>query len=472
MNIAARAIVEAPRTSLDLEYSTLLDVGDGELHELQLAAIRARFEMLRPHLRVLDQMAIDAGLSEISSLGDVVKLMFPHHVYKSYPVKWIGTGEFGKLTAWLAKLTTVPLAHIDCTGIRTIDEWVTLLDESTPLWVSHTSGTTGKLSLFPRTADEWRRGAHILGNSIRDWQGGNSGPNLLNCGMPLLHPGYEFGASTASRCVQSVLDCYVGDRTNAAFLYPGSRFSADVAMLSGRVSTAEGEGALESIVVPPHLSALRDDLQQRQARRPADLAQFFEEIQTRYAGRDVIIFGAWPILSDWAESGLARGLRGVFGNGSVLITGGGTKGRQLPPGWKERIFEFLGFDTCAESYAMTEMIPSAPRCEMGNYHFPAVMVPFVLDPDTGALAPRSGRKTGRLALFDLLAESYWGGVVTGDEVTVVWDEPCPCGKPGVHAEPGIVRFSEARGGTDKISCAAAPDAYDRALSFLTAAPRG
>jgi hypothetical protein len=76
-----------------------------------------------------------------------------------------------------------------------------------------------------------------------------------------------------------------------------------------------------------------------------------------------------------------------------------------------------------------------------------------------------GVQTGRAAFFDLMPDSYWGGVVTGDEITVDW-ACCECGLATAHIDPTIERYSERRGGDDKITCAAAEEAHDDALIFL------
>ena len=74
---------------------------------------------------------------------------------------------------------------------------------------------------------------------------------------------------------------------------------------------------------------------------------------------------------------------------------------------------------------------------------------------------------GLAAFYDLLAETYWGGFVSGDEITVNWTDPCPCGQTTVHIARQVERYGLQRGGDDKISCAAAADAHDAALRYLT-----
>jgi hypothetical protein len=70
-------------------------------------------------------------------------------------------------------------------------------------------------------------------------------------------------------------------------------------------------------------------------------------------------------------------------------------------------------------------------------------------------------------LFDLLAESYWGGFLSGDRVTLYWDEDCACGWKGVRVDRDIRRFSEMEGGDDKISCAGTEEAYSEFMSYVS-----
>ena len=61
----------------------------------------------------------------------------------------------------------------------------------------------------------------------------------------------------------------------------------------------------------------------------------------------------------------------------------------------------------------------------------------------------------------------FGGVITGDEVTIDWDLECPCGRTTVALEHEIMRYSEKRDGAeDKISCAATHEVQNEAIDFL------
>jgi hypothetical protein len=200
------------------------------------------------------------------------------------------------------------------------------------------------------------------------------------------------------------------------------------------------------------------------------MRQFLETMLDRHRCRDVLLFGVWPTLYDWMEAGRQMGISRVFGSGSVLVTGGGTKGRDLPVGWRHSICEFLGFDRYMESYAMTELIAGCPRCESGNFHVPPVIIPFVLDPVTGIPLDRALRATGRFAFFDLLAESTWSAISTGDEVTLSGrDESCECGRAGRFVYSDIRRYGALDGGDDKVLCGGANDAHASAAALLARA---
>jgi hypothetical protein len=109
-----------------------------------------------------------------------------------------------------------------------------------------------------------------------------------------------------------------------------------------------------------------------------------------------------------------------------------------------------------------------PLCDHGQYHVLPHTIVYLLDPDTGAQLPRTGVQTGRFAFLDLLAQTYWGGLITGDEVTVNWNSNCQCGRQGPSVNRAIGRYSEKRGGDDQISCAGAQAAHDRAIEHLAA----
>jgi hypothetical protein len=116
---------------------------------------------------------------------------------------------------------------------------------------------------------------------------------------------------------------------------------------------------------------------------------------------------------------------------------------------------------------MTELSCFFLQCARGRYHLQPWVIPFVLDPATSELLPRRGVQRGRAAFFDLLPESHWGGLMTGDEIEIDFENPCGCGATSLHAAADVARLSDKRGGDDKITCAASPQAHAEAMQFLT-----
>ena len=191
---------------------------------------------------------------------------------------------------------------------------------------------------------------------------------------------------------------------------------------------------------------------------------------TRLRGRRVVISGTLPQLLDLAEEGRKHGVTAAFARDSLVHIAGGSKGRTLPDDYRELIVKFIGIDAYPRlGYGMTEMVNATHRaCPRGSYHFRPNIVPFVVDPETGEQRPRTRTQTGRFGFVDLAIKTHWGGFLTGDEVTLTFgDDPCGCGRTGVHVHPAIRRYSEKEGGDDKITCAGAPDAHNRALDFIS-----
>jgi hypothetical protein len=249
--------------------------------------------------------------------------------------------------------------------------------------------------------------------------------------------------------------------------------SADVTSLAGRMRLAETRGEQGAVVFSQGLLKRRDAILKLEGDRTAQMQRFFEQAQERFAGRNVHISAMWPLLFDWASEGLRRGYDHIFGADSMCLSGGGSKGVALPADYREQVFGFLGFNRIFEMYATSELVGLALQCKEGHYHFPVTMIPFVLAPETGVPLPRKDPQHGRMALFDTVTDCYWAGLVTGDEVTVRgWDQPCACHRTGPYLVPPIRRYSEAQGGDDKINCAGAPEAHDKAMAALAALSDG
>jgi hypothetical protein len=460
-------MMESPAAVLDHTLDEVYRFTPEQTRQFQDYWVAKRFVELRPQVAMLDKLAKEQGIDSISRAEDAVPLLLAHTVYKSYPMSYLENYRFDKLTKWLSGLTATDLSAVDGAGIESIDDWIDELDAKTDLLITHSSGTTGKLSFMPRTKAQSRMANVLYSRFWRDFHGAHSGPDMLKDRLPMIQPGYRHGAGMGQRMSHLGVEMFAGSEGNALFLYPDERLSADVMSLSGRIRTAEAKGELGALKIPQALLRRRDEYIARETERPKAMSEFFEKARLRFGGQDVWVGALYAMFYDWAVEGLSRGDRHIFGANSFASSGGGKKGRVLPDDWMQTIEDFLGFPVKSEVYAMSEcMVPTA-LCEHNHYHFPPMLVPYLLDPRTGALLPRKDGTTARLAVFDVMPDSYWAGFVSGDEVTAGgWEKPCACGRTGFYVDASIRRYSEKEGGDDKILCSGAPEAHDSAIAFL------
>jgi hypothetical protein len=204
-----------------------------------------------------------------------------------------------------------------------------------------------------------------------------------------------------------------------------------------------------------------------EAKRPEEMKAFFARMTAELAGKRVFMTGTYTLMYELAKAGLERGVKHVFAKNSAILTGGGTKGHVLPQDYMEVIKDFLGVDRIQEGYGMSEISALHWACDEGRYHVQPWVIPYVLDPDTSEPLPREGVQTGRAAFYDFLNQSHWGGIISGDEITVDWSTPCPCGLTSVPIAHDIMRYSEKQGvEDDRITCNATQDVHDEAVNFL------
>ncbi|GGL61388.1 hypothetical protein GCM10010129_01180 [Streptomyces fumigatiscleroticus] len=428
-----------------------------ELAGLQLAALRMRFEQLCDRVPVLRTMADEQRIRSIDRLDDAAPLLFPHTVYKSYPVSLLTEGRFDRLTQWLARLTPVDLSGLDTAGCESIDGWLDLLDTRTELRLAHSSGTSGTMSFVPHSAVQYARLYDTVGLEVVP---GAVGP--VDC----LWPGFRTGRSGIARHATAMEEQIAREPGHFHALHPG-HLSADVMFLAGRLSAAAAQGSAGRVALPGSLRARQHEFEEARRAVRDGMGPYARRLAERLRGRPVVALATWDVYYRMAEAGLALGLEELFAPGSVFLAGG-SKEAGLPDDWEDAVRRFTGLPSPLFIYAMTEVIAVNFLCSQGRYHIEPSAVLYVLDPGTGAPLPREGVRTGRAAFYDLTADLQWGGFVSGDEVTVDWS-PCPCGRTTAHLARDISRYGDQQGGDDKITCAASAEALGQALEFLNTA---
>ena len=473
--------VEAPKESIKDDALRLMDnpaqffnysinemhsIPRARLDALQLTALSLRFEEQSQKIPMVQKLATNQGIKRIEAVEEIVPLLFEHTMYKSYPVSFLGNRQFDKLTSWLTKLCSVDFSHVDVKHCESIDGWLEHLSAVTELDPITTSGSTGTMSFIPKRKRDIEIG--FRSNRVSELQsfGQPTTQTQIDGTYHVIWPIYADGRLLSFRGGQYSKLVYANGKEEYFHpLYP-QKGSADLMWLAAQLRAAAARGDASRVNVPPSLLARREELEKQQAGMPARQMAFVEEVTETL--RDKLVYCMYPSypLYQVAEKGLAAGRKCQFAPGSIIGTAGGAKGMPLPANWLELVREFFGVEI-PRYYGMSEWSALCKMCCNGHYHFQPWVMPFILDPDTSVLQPRKGRQIGRAAFFEVMVSGQWGGIITGDEIEVEFSEPCGCGQTTQYMTANIARYGEKRGGDDKISCAAAPQAHADALDFLT-----
>lgn len=423
------------------------------LAELQLAALRERFAQRREQIRVLDKRATDAGIRQVETLADMVPLLFAHQVYKSYPEQFLNQGRWDLMNAWLQTLATRPLGRIDMAGIVDVDDWLARLRQAGHA-VFSSSGTSGKCSFVDQTETDIE---HVTTSCVRLSRAIH--PTLERRPVFMMMP-----PKGAHRHVEPVIKAAAVLGSEIHFMF-GDPATAGDAIRMGKMRSALADGS----ALPSQIAAFQAQAAERQQRMGAMIDGFLDKLLAQRA-RPVLIQGNWPTHWMLLQQARRRGIGDAICHPDTVITGGGgLKGTSVPPDYIEQIQRFYGIgpDRVQGSYGMSEMTGAGPWSEAAQgYAICPWIVPLLLDKSGEVLLnPGSGGGTveGRFAFFDLLAEGYWGGVITGDKVTIDF---APQGDTDGLQGPlirSVARYADLEEGEDKLSCAGTIESYVRGM---------
>lgn len=416
-----------------------------DLEPLWIDAIDRRFQECRGKIRVLDQLAERANITAVRSLADVVPLLFAHTAYKSYPEAFIEKNQWDRMNVWLNTLSKHAVEGVDINGVTDADEWIKRL-HAAGHYVFATSGTSGKNSFLdqsaadvafsnkvtfpPRLKGDQRRPIFVLGP--------RKAPNRA--------------AATFAHLVERV-----GLQGSVYFLSDEELRITDLSKMA-RLRKRIGEGT----AAPSEIAAFEEQVKARSAMGDAQLQSITDAILA-HRDQPSVIIGLTPQLFSVVQTARARGLSdGCFHPETIVVSGGGAKGFNLPADHVDQIRRFMGMglDRFTQGYGMQEASSGAGMIEEGRYEFSGWIVPLLLDESGEHLnETRSGVVTGRMALFDVSLEGRWGGIVSGDRVVMDY-EPSESGRSG-PAVLEIARYSELQGGDDKLTCAGTIDSFVR-----------
>ncbi|MCX5042748.1 hypothetical protein OG921_06145 [Aldersonia sp. NBC_00410] len=448
------------RTALE-RLTRLVDAPDrfeyshAELRETQLAAMNERFQERRRRIKLLDRRATDAGVTEIDSREDMVALLFPHTVYKSYPESFLIDEKWDRLGKWLGTISSHPITSIDTAEVADIDDWIDRL-QGAGHYVSCSSGTTGKSAMLPASQRDmdWSRRDTV---NVFAW----------GSGVKPAQDRRMIGIAPTAAVPKNLV---IGAAQQAAFGDPGKeRFRLPIppitvgsltTMILLRKKIAEGTARPDELADFEKTSAARQESLDRALVAAA-------EALVEHRADKLFISGMWNALHQTAVLVRDMGYSpNDFHPDNCLYVGGGLKRAQLPADYQEFVHQTFNVppERDFQNYSMQELNSGMPKCRKGDrYHVPPWLVPLVLDEQGDALLRHDhGEVEGRAAFFDLSLDGRWGGVITGDRIALDFD-PCACGAAGPSVRNDIARYADLNN-DDKIGCAGTVDAYVRGLS--------
>lgn len=416
-----------------------------ELESLWIEAINSRFQECRSKIKVLDQLAAKAGVNAIERLDDVVPLLFAHTAYKSYPEAFIERRRWDRMNFWLGTLSKYPIEGIDLEGVSDADDWIARLHAAGHA-VFATSGTSGKNSFINQTVGdvEFANNATVRRLMLKAQR------------YPIFILGPRHAPNRPSMICNHLVDNY--GRPGAVYFLSNETLKITDLSEMARMRRRIGEGT----AAPSDIAKYEEAIKARRQTANASFTHITEAIIS-HRHEPSIIFGLTPQLYSVVEAARAQGLAdGCFHPDTVVATGGGAKGVNLPADHVDQIMRFMGLklERFVQGYGMQEVSTGADIVEPGRYEFQPWIVPLLLDDSGERLNPgRSGRQTGRMALFDVSIDGRWGGIISGDRVVLDYD-PSPSGRHG-PAVLEIGRYSELQGGDDKLTCAGTIESFVR-----------
>jgi hypothetical protein len=427
------------------------DQSAAALRELRLQAAQELFEQRRSQIPLLGKLAEDAGIARIRSLADLVPLLFAHTVYKSYPQSFVDQGRWDRMLEWLGTLSVADLSNVDVAGVADVDDWLERLWDAGHAVIA-TSGSSGKCSFLNQTmADRANKTRHL--RQTVGWPFVQAGER-----RPFFWLGPLKGRNSAIESALSNAENW--GRPDAIYSLTEQPLRiADVSRMAAlRTRMANGSAT------PGEISAMNAGAAEQGARMRAEVNRVADTILA-HRHEPVFLSGLWSqhmlIIQRARELGVGDG---EFHPQTLLGAGGGIKGVALPDDYKEQVSRFYGGVVRFGAYGMTEMAQILPRCEADRYHAAPGLIMLPLNENGDRLLTgedgHGGVVEARFAFLDLLYEGRWGGLITGDKVTVDFAERCPCGRHGPTLLDNITRYAQT-GQDDHIGCAGTIDAYIR-----------
>jgi hypothetical protein len=426
-----------------------------DLRGAQIGAMNERFQERKGQIKLVGHRAREAGITEVRSHEDVVKLLLPHTAYKSYPENWLLAKRWDRLSKWLDTVSTHRVPVDSASDAVEIDGWIDKLADN-GFFVSCSSGTTGKSAMLvaSRKDMDWCKkeavAAYSWGSGVRPAQDRRM-----------------FGMAAVAHVARNLA---TGEAYTAALQDPNyERFAYPVPpitvggltqMVVMRKAIADGTAKPGDIAAFEQISAARQ-------KAVDDAVGITAQAVVAARHSKIHVTGLWAGLYNVAKAVREMGYSAQdFHPENSIYVGGGLKRAKLPDDYREFVYETFNIrpERSYQNYSMQELHSGMPRCRQGGrYHVPPWVVPLILDKAGDNLLPMiDGEYEGRAAFFDLSLDGRWGGVISGDKISIDFSA-CACGSKGPSIRDNIVRYADLEG-DDKIGCAGTVDAYVRGVA--------
>jgi hypothetical protein len=438
-----------------VDSSERYNLAASELEDVQIQAMNERFQERRAQIKLVGHRAREADMNSVRSYEDVVRLLLPHTAYKSYPESFLSQQRWDRLSKWMDTVSTYRVPVDKVAGAGDVDGWIGKLADN-GFFVSCSSGTTGKSAMLVASQKDmdWCKRDAVAAYS---WGSG-------------IKPARDrriFGMAAIAQVPRNAAtgDAYVAalqDPRHERFAYPVPPITvgALTQMVVLRKAIADGTAQPGDIEAFEKTSAERQKL--------VDDAVGITARAVIEARKDKLhVTGLWGGLYNVAKAVRDLGYAARdFNPENSIYTGGGLKRAKLPDDYREFVYETFNIQPERNylNYSMQELHSGMPRCQAGGrYHVPPWLVPLILDKSGDNLLPREkGEYEGRAAFFDLSIDGRWGGVISGDRVSIDFS-PCACGNKGASIRDNVARYADLEG-DDKIGCAGTVDAYVRGVA--------
>ena len=435
------------------------DIPYAELKDRQVAAMDERFQERKDAIKLLRHRAEEAGIDRVTSREDIVPLLLPHTAYKSYPESFLIDKRWDRLGKWLDTVATHRVPKLDPATVAGVDDWIDRLEDSGH-YVACSSGTTGKSAMLPASAADMQ---WLKRDAPQAYTWGS--------GVPLDRSRRIFGLAPVALVARNEAtgDAYTAtlqDPASERFRYPVPPITVGglTQMVVARKKIADGTIRPEELAEFERISAER-------ARYVEDAVGVTARALIEARRDKLHLTGLWKGLYDVAVAVRALGYTGKdFSPENSIYVGGGLKRAKLPDDYREFVYETFNIqpERLYQNYSMQELHTGMPRCRKGGrYHVPPWLVPLVLDKSGDNLLPIEDGEyareiEGRAAFFDLSIDGRWGGVISGDRISIDFG-PCACGARGPSIRDDVARYADLEG-DDKIGCAGTVDAYVRGVA--------